>query len=285
MIQNRPGGREEDELSEWLSDLPLAWLALAVFGATYLLAGILYTAVKIVARGARLPALKAVSPGMLPPLGIVFGLFVAFIGSQVWSDVDRANAAVNREASALSTVLSLAGSFPGEAEAHIRALVGRYIEDAAAEEWPMMARHTASLSITPPPLAAVLQYTLALTPSSPGQVTAQREIAGALENALDARRQRIIVSRSQVTPVKWVSVLVQAVCTLLVIAMIHIDNRTTVFTALGIFATGVAASVLLILSNNHPFAGEIAVPPDRCCKSFPRRRSASRNATSRWRSC
>ena len=43
----------------------------------------------------------------------------------------------------------------------------------------MMARHTASLSITPQPLAAVLQYTLSLTPSGPGQVIAQREIAGA----------------------------------------------------------------------------------------------------------
>ena len=39
---------------------------------------------------------------MLPPLGIIFGLFVAFVASQVWNDIDRAKAAVNREASALS---------------------------------------------------------------------------------------------------------------------------------------------------------------------------------------
>ena len=32
------------------------------------------------AKGERGRAFKAISPGMLPPLGIIFGLFVAFIG-------------------------------------------------------------------------------------------------------------------------------------------------------------------------------------------------------------
>jgi hypothetical protein len=59
-----------------------------------------------------------------------------------------------------------------------------------------MAQHTATLTITPQPLAEALQLTLALTPISRGQETAQREIATTLENALDARRQRIIVSLS-----------------------------------------------------------------------------------------
>ena len=59
---------------------------------------------------------------MLPPLGIIFGLFVAFTAAQVWNDNDRANAAVNREASALRAIVILAGSFPGEPEARLRDL-------------------------------------------------------------------------------------------------------------------------------------------------------------------
>jgi uncharacterized protein YqgC (DUF456 family) len=30
---------------------------------------------------------------MLPPLGIIFGLFVAFTAAQVWNDNERANTA------------------------------------------------------------------------------------------------------------------------------------------------------------------------------------------------
>jgi hypothetical protein len=51
--------------------------------------------------GDRARAFKALSPGMLPPLGIIFGLLVGFIAVQVWNDFDRAKAAVASEASAL----------------------------------------------------------------------------------------------------------------------------------------------------------------------------------------
>jgi hypothetical protein len=49
------------------------------------------------------------------------------------------------------------------------------------------APHSQSSSDT---IAEALRLTLALTPSSRGQETAEREITTALENALDARRQR-----------------------------------------------------------------------------------------------
>ncbi len=162
------------------------------------------------AAGERTRIFKGVSPGMLPPLGIIFGLFVAFVASQVWNDIDRAKAAVNREANALSTVVFLAASFPGEPEARLRDLTRRHIQEAVTYEWPMMAQQSASLKVTPVSLAEELQLILALAPHSEGQVTAQREIVSALESAIDARRQRIIVSRSSVNWVKWTALLLQA---------------------------------------------------------------------------
>ena len=165
---------------------PSSWMALTIFGFTYLVAAALYGVVAVLAVGERARSFKAISPGILAVLGIIFGLFVAFIAAQVWGDSERANAAVNREASALRSVVVLAAAFPGEAEARMRALVRDYIEEAATQEWPKMARQTATLRITPRPLAEVLQLTLALTPGSQGQQIAQREIVAALENG--ARR-------------------------------------------------------------------------------------------------
>src|SRR5262249_33506091 len=100
-----------------------------------------------------------------------------------------------------------------------------------------------------------------LTPRSPGQITAQHEIATALESAVDARRQRIIVSQSQVNGVKWACLLVQAACTLVAIAMVHCDNRLTCAIALATFATGVAVSVVLITAHNRPFSGQLSIGP------------------------
>jgi Protein of unknown function (DUF4239) len=254
---------------EWLQSLPVAWMALAIFAATYFVTAAIYTVVMALAVGEWARAFKAVSPGMLPPMGIIFGLLVGFIAVQVWGDLDRAQAAVNHEASALRAVVLLAASFPGEPEARMHHLVRRHIQEVAMQEWPMMARHGATLTIIPGALAEALKLTLALTPRSDGQVVAQSEMAGALENALEARRQRIVLSRASVNPVKWACLLLQGVATLLAIAMVHSDNRTTAAIALAIFATGVALSVLLIAAH-RPFSGDLAVGPDLLLQVLPK---------------
>ena len=82
-----------------------------------------------------------------------------------------------------------------------------------------------------------------------------------LQSALDARRQRISLSRSSINWVKWTVLLVQAGLTLLTIAVIHGDNRVANCIILAIFATGVGVAVLLIASHSGPFTGELAVRP------------------------
>jgi hypothetical protein len=248
-------------MSDWLHNLPVVWIALVSFGGTYLAAAAIYAVVMAFASGERAIAFKGVSPGMLPPLGIVFGLFVAFTAAQVWSDTDRASTAVSHEASALSTVLFLAASFPGEPEARVRSLIQSYIQEAITREWPRMARQDASQRITPRALAEALKLVLSLTPNGQGQATAQREIASALGNALEARRQRIIISRSEVNLVKWSALFVQAIAMLVAIAMVHCDNRRTAAIATGLFAAGVAVSVMIILAHDRPFTGQISPDP------------------------
>lgn len=222
-----------------IDNLPIGWMSVAVFGLVYLATAIIFAATFWLAGGERSRIFKGVSPGMLPPLGIIFGLFVAFVASQVWSDTDHARAAVNTEANSLSTVLFLAASFPGEPELRIRELTRRHIGEIVTVEWPLMAqRNAASFTVTPVALAEELQFILALKPESEGQVTAQRQIVAALEGAMEARRQRIAVSRSRVNWVKWTALMLQAICTLVAIAMVHIENRGAAAIAMGIFATG-----------------------------------------------
>jgi hypothetical protein len=236
-----------------LLNLPVTWMALVVFAATYLVAAIIYLVVTGLAVDDRARAFKALSPGMLPPLGIIFGLLVGFMAVQVWGDSERAKVAVATEASALRGVVLLAGSFPGEQEAHLRALINRHIEEAVNQEWPMMAHQHATLTRHSENLTEALKSALALTPVDEGQKIAQREIVTALENALDARRQRIIISQSTVSSIKWLALSLQALCALIAISMVHSDNRLTCGIALTIFATGIALSLLLIAAYSRPF--------------------------------
>jgi len=195
---------------------------------------------------------------MLPPLATIFGLLVAFIAFQIWGDFDRAKEAVANEASALRSAVLLAAVFPPEEEAQVRTLIGSHVEKCVSEDWPAMAKQSATLTV-PPALVEALQRVLAFAPANDGQRTAQREITTALQNALDARRQRIVISQSTVNSVKWSGLLLAALVTLIAIAMVHSDNRLTCAIALTLFATTVALSVFLIAAHNRPFTGEISV--------------------------
>src|SRR5215469_16807589 len=164
-------------MNDWLHNLPLVWMTLLVFGLTALVTAAIYAVVMALSVGERARSFKAVSPGLLPPLGILFALFIAFTATQVWSDKDKASSFVDREASALRAVVILAAAFPGEPETRLRNLIRSHVADAAAQEWPMMAHRTATLQVIPYSLAEALQFTLNLTPNGQGQQTAQREIA------------------------------------------------------------------------------------------------------------
>ena len=249
-------------MAHWFLNLPVSWMALVVFAATYLITYGVYLLVTKFAETDWARAFKAVSPGMLPPLGILFALLVGFIAVEVWSNFDKAKVAVATEASALRAVVLLAGTFPAEQKARIYALINRHIEEAVNKEWPEMAQQRMTLSTLPTALIEELHDTLTMHPADDRERTAQPEMIRALHTALDARRQRIVISESSVGAVKWAAILLQGLCTLVAIAMVHSDNRRACVMALMLFATGIALSVLLIAAYSRPFMGGTSIRPD-----------------------
>jgi hypothetical protein len=49
---------------------------------------------------------------------------------------------------------------------------------------------------------------------------------------------------------------------LLAIAVLHCDDRLASLVAIGLFATGVSASALLIAAHDRPFTGQISISPE-----------------------
>jgi Protein of unknown function (DUF4239) len=248
-------------MSDWIHGLPVAFMAVLILAVTYAITALIHTIVFRLARGERLRDFKGVSAGLLSPLGVIFGLMVAFLAAQIWSDVERGNTAVNGEASALRAVVLLSPAFPGEPGERLRRLIREHIHYSQAVEWPAMAHKEASLKMIPSALGQALQSAIGLTAGSPGQMAAQREILAALEKALEARRQRILVSRSEVNWVKWVCLMTQAICTLIAIAIVHSDNRNASRIALGLFSTAIAVCLLLLASHDRPFTGQLSISP------------------------
>jgi hypothetical protein len=168
-----------------------------------------------------------------------------------------------RSASTLRAVVLLAEAFPDEQRTRIYALVNGHIDESVNKEWPEMAEQRATLAILPTALIEALHVTLGLKPADDSQRAAQLEILKELHTALDARRQRIVISEAAVGTVKWLGILLQGLCTLVAIAMVHSDNRRACAITLMLFATGIALSVLMISAYSRPYsAGGYFVAPE-----------------------
>jgi len=77
--------------------------------------------------------LGPLSPGLMAPLGLIFGLLVGFLVADVWADRARAASAVSQEASALRDVDLLAGAFPAM-QPQVRGLLRDQIDDHVAAD-------------------------------------------------------------------------------------------------------------------------------------------------------
>ena len=241
---------------EWLLHLPMLWMGFVIFAIIYLLAAaVFWSATRLIGDRGRL-----VDPGILSPLGVVFGLLIVFTAAQVWGDLERANSAVADEASALRDIVLLAKSLPEANNSRLRELVERHIDVSETEEWPAMAKGHAAIAM-PTALREALREVLAFPTVDDIQRTAKNEIIKALEKALDARRQRIVISQTTISWVRWFCLLVTGLCVLIGIAFAHLDNRRNCRIALTLFATGMSASILIIAAHSRPFNSTVS--PER----------------------
>jgi len=246
----------------WITSQPTFVIGAITLAFCYLMGLAAFAIVELAARRGHRDALKAVSPVTLTPLAVVFGLLVAFLSADVWPNFDRARTFVGQEATELSEVLVFAEALPPEMRLLVRRTIREHIRNAVEREWPAMASGRAVLRELPQPLVAALGSILAMNPERAEQRLAQEHVVGLIDKALEARRQRILLSRTSVGPVKWLVLTVLAALLLVTIAMIHVDRRLTAAVTLAVFATAAGFSMLLILAYDRPFAtGGIQVSP------------------------
>ena len=117
-----------------------------------------------------------------------------------------------------------------------------------------MHQSSANLRPLPSGLTDAVRTLLSFVPAHPGQQLAQQRAVVALEQALEARRNRIMLSQTVIAPIQWIVIFTLAALVLLTIAMVHIDRRPTVAVNLFIFSSAVAACLSLLMVNDRPFA-------------------------------
>jgi hypothetical protein len=237
----------------WLETQETVVITLIVFTFCYLLAIVMLLAGAILSAHPIAGKVNATTPAMLTPLGVITGLVIAFLAARVWANVDRAQAFVAQEATTIRQVVLLSDVLPAELRTTLRNDIKQYLQFVDAEDWPEMLEGRNNLRRLPPGLPDALIASLSFEPQSAGQRVAQQDIARAIEGALQARRNRILLSEAAISPPQWIVIVVLDALMLLTIAMLHVGRHTTTAINLFVFSTAVAACVVILMINDRPF--------------------------------
>ncbi len=238
----------------WIESHHSSVIALILFVFWYGLAAIVLFVVGMVEERSARTHLKPTTPSMLTPLSLVAGLLIVFLASRVWTNLDHANTYVANEASALREAIMLADSLPAGVRTDVKSRITDYLTFVDQRDWPAMAKGKANLHDLPPGLPQAIASLLAFRPQSAGQQIAQKRAVAAIEQALAARRSRILLSEAAIGTIQWVAVFVLCALVLVTIAIIHVDTRVTCGINLVIFATAIAVCLLILMVNDRPYA-------------------------------
>ncbi len=238
----------------WIEAHPTPEIALLVFGFWYGLAALIFAVTAMLSRWRLAPDLKSLTPVILTPLSVITGLLIGFLSSRVWANLDHAHADVAAEAAAIHETLLYADALPGDVQGAVRADIRRYLAFVDAQDWPAMQHGQADLRQPPPALRSAMATLLSFAPQSPGQDIAQQRAVSEIDQALEARQQRILLSQAVIAPLQWAVIVILGALLLSTMALVHIDRRATIVAGLFILATALAACLVLLAVNDRPFA-------------------------------
>jgi hypothetical protein len=246
----------------WIESQDTAIIALLVFVLCYAIAVAVLAAAAAISRRRIAVELKALTPVMLTPLSVISGLLIAFLATHVWSNLDRANAFVAQEANAVSESVLLANALPKNTRNAVHQGLKTYRQFIENEDWPAMLAGRANFRQAPPGLTEAMAALLLLESNASGQQIAQHRTVIALQNALEARRSRILLSSAVIAPVQWLVILTLDALVLMTIAMVHFDHQIAAAAGIFIFSTAVAACLVLLMINDRPFSdGGFTIEP------------------------
>jgi hypothetical protein len=246
----------------WLESQQTLVIVLIVFAFCYLLAALIFVYLAMVSRSPVAGALHVTTPAMLTPLGVILGLVIAFLAARVWANVDHARSFVVEEASGIRQASLMLTVLPADTRDAARKDLENYLRFVDQVDWPAMLRGQGELHQTPPALSDALTILLSYVPQQPGQQLAQSRAVAAIEQVLQARRNRILLSDAAISASQWVVIIVLDGLMLVTIGTVHVSRYMTAVANMAIFSTAVASCIVLLMINDRPFnTGGLNVQP------------------------
>ncbi|HVY53238.1 MAG TPA: hypothetical protein VHA13_01825 [Gammaproteobacteria bacterium] len=194
-------------------------------------------------------------------IGIIYGVLVGFLALYLIDNNDHASDAVRHEANATANIYRESKWLNEPAHKYVHVQLKKYVDNIINVEWPLMKKgkdidHTGDIIIDD--ISSHLKNYKIVTQSD---AVVMQDILTELKSLNDARRQRIEMSFSQLSPDIWQVILIGTILIVGINYAFRVNFYLHLF-AISAFAIMAASMLFLLITLDRPFQGEFTVQPD-----------------------
>jgi hypothetical protein len=231
---------------EALLDLTPIWLAATVCGLSFGFALIVYLLAARSPLASRVQEFRCVPMGVVSAIAILFGLFSAFLGADIWERSGAKLHSIEGEIAAVQTLGAIAGDL-GEHGVRVKRSVSAYIDVD-------LLKKPKDSSLTHNPLDELLQDILDLAQTEAAHAPARSEMLVAYHEIKLARAQRLRIEGQHGDPSKWLVVIFMGFLMQIAIVFERSDRPKGQIAGLAIFSSAFAITVIALAVHEAPLA-------------------------------
>ena len=210
--------------------------------------------------GYRLSEPLPIRDSVINACGGLFALIVAFSAAGIWNDAVSARTAVQREADAVETALTLAAVLPEETRPELTNGLQAYLRDVIAIDWPAMAKSTPLTNAVFDQSEKHLLGAIHLV-SRLNTAATYSPLLNQLLEIRHARLARLTASVAGVTWAQWCAMWLISTTTLLAIIICNSHAFRMQIVAAHLYVLVASAAYFVILAHDRPFVGRISIQP------------------------
>ncbi|GHE91477.1 hypothetical protein GCM10018785_67500 [Streptomyces longispororuber] len=192
----------------------------------------------------------------------IYGIILAFVVVTLWTEADEAETVVANESTYLAQMVRDSRAFPPAQRARMEGAVSAYVHAVAEVQWPLMREGRPRYGATEKAMDDMFAALNAFEPRTERQKAFHRETISDINKVVAERRARITKAQQSLPGLFKVQAYGGALVVIPLTFLYGNKSRRVRLLFVGSVAALVGFSLLLVLVLDHPFSGDISVPPD-----------------------
>jgi len=242
--------------------VPTGILAIEILGVSILIALLGLYLVRRLAGVDKLRSNQEVAGFLIGIVGTIYAVLLAFVVVVEWQKHTNASTTVATEANVLGDLSRMAERLSSEQRKQVLTELIDYAQSVSDDEWPMLAAGNSSPRTTTLLNKLWKNYVIDQNPQTAAETALYSESLRRLNDLSDNRRLRINASRNALPRMLWVALIGGGVLTLLFTYFFTIPNLRAQLLMVAALTAEIAFILLLIVSLDNPYRGELKVTPD-----------------------